>query len=141
MRGPRHRQRGIALLLVLWVFTILGVLALDFARYMRDDAMAAVNFADETRGYYQAVAGMNLALWESKDRVKIEQARQQRLQQQQAQNQNPNQLHQAGSPLDDEPERRVPPDGQWHQGEFAGGKWSVRMQDEGGRIPLNGLRP
>jgi len=33
---------------------VLGVLALDFARYMRDDAMASVNLADETRGYYLA---------------------------------------------------------------------------------------
>jgi general secretion pathway protein K len=137
----RRRQRGIALLLVLWVFMLLGVLALDFARYIRDDAMAAVNFADETRGYYEAVAGMNLALWESKDRAKIAQLQQQRQQQQQNQNQNPNQLHQLPTTLDDEPERRVPPDGQWHEGEFGGGKWSVRMQDEGGRIPLNGLKP
>ena len=58
MTSPRHpRERGIALLLVLWIFMILGVLALDFARYIRDDAMAAVNFADETRGYYLALAG------------------------------------------------------------------------------------
>ena len=57
--SSRHpRERGIALLLVLWVFMVLGVLALDFARYIRDDAMAAVNFADETHGYYIALAGM-----------------------------------------------------------------------------------
>src|SRR4030095_9694936 len=65
-RGGRvtafRRQRGIALLLVLWAFMILGVLALDFGRYMRDDAMAAVNFADETQGYYVAVAAINRAL-------------------------------------------------------------------------------
>ena len=65
-RLPRDRQRGIALLLVLWAFMILGVLALDFSRYMRDDAMAAVNFADETQGYYVALAGMHKALWQAK---------------------------------------------------------------------------
>ena len=59
----RARQRGVALLLVLWVFMILGVLALDFSRYMRDDAMASVNLAEETRGYYLAIAGMQQALY------------------------------------------------------------------------------
>src|SRR5262249_27482853 len=31
----------------------------------------------------------------------------------------------------------VPPDGEWHDGEFGGGKWRVRMTDEGGRIAVN----
>src|SRR5262249_21484676 len=64
-RPPRPGERGVALLLVLWLFLVLGVLALDFARYMRDDAMAALNRAEETRGYYIALAGMNRALYES----------------------------------------------------------------------------
>lgn len=61
-----RRERGIALLLVLWVFMTLGVIALDFSRYIRDDAMAAVNYAAETRGYYTAVAGVNVAIWQAK---------------------------------------------------------------------------
>ncbi len=60
----RPRQRGIALVLVTWVFMILGVLAFDFARYMRDDAVAALNLAEETRNYYIAVAGMNRAIYD-----------------------------------------------------------------------------
>jgi len=60
----RRGQRGIALVLVTWVFMILGVLAFDFARYMRDDAMAALNLAEETRNYYIAVAGMNRAIYD-----------------------------------------------------------------------------
>ena len=43
---------------------ILGVLALDFARYMRDDAMAALNLADETRDYYVALGAMNRAIYD-----------------------------------------------------------------------------
>src|SRR5438128_1922034 len=65
----RRRERGVALLLVLWIFVILGVLAVDFARYIRDDAMAAVNFAEETRAYYIALAGMNRTIFEA-DRAK-----------------------------------------------------------------------
>src|SRR6476620_10637132 len=60
----RRGQRGIALVMVTWVFMILGVLAFDFARYMRDDAMAALNLAEETRNYYIAVAGMNRAIYD-----------------------------------------------------------------------------
>ena len=130
----RRGERGIALLLVLWIFMILGVLALDFARYMRDDAMAAVNLADETRGYYVALAGMNRALYDAE-----------RLRERNAAGRNAAtaaaQAAQAGQPSapepDEEEEPLVPPDGEWHESDFAGGRWRVRMVDEGGRIPLN----
>src|SRR5881409_1157277 len=73
-RTRRRGERGVALLLVLWVFMILGVLALDFARYMRDDAMASVNLADETQGYYLALAGMNRAIFDAERRREKNQA-------------------------------------------------------------------
>jgi general secretion pathway protein K len=60
----RRRQRGIALVLVTWVFMILGVLAFDFARYMRDDAMAALNLAEETSNYYVAIGAMNRVIYD-----------------------------------------------------------------------------
>src|SRR5438094_9365825 len=55
----RPRERVVALLLVLWISVVLGVLAVDFARYIRDDAMAAVNLAEQPRAYYLALVGMN----------------------------------------------------------------------------------
>ncbi len=140
MTRPGTGERGVALLLVLWIFTILGVLALDFARYMRDDAMAAVNLADETRGYYLALAGMNHAIYDA-ERAHEEAT---------------------GAPWtggtkpvphrdpmgnktpdpnehdeDDEGGDLGPADGQWHEGEFGGGRYSVRVTDEGGRISIN----
>lgn len=121
-RSPR---RGAALLLVLWVFTILGVLALDFARYMRDDAMAALNFVEETRGYYVALAGMNRALWEAT--VSRDQRPEAGADEAQA-----SELR-AGMREDDV----VPADGKWHEHEFAGAKYEVRMTDEEGRIAIN----
>jgi len=142
LKHPRPRERGIALILVLWVFMLLGVLALDFAQYIRDDAMAAVNFADETRGYYVALAGMNRALYEigqakaagPAGTVNGVNAQQQQLQQQQQQQQ------QAKVGLDDQPERQIPSDGEWHEGDFSGARWSVRISDEGARIAINALR-
>lgn len=130
-RDARRNQRGVALLLVLWIFMILGVLALDFAKYMRDDAMAAVNFADETRGYYVALAGMNRAILDAERQMEDSPAATAR-QDTNRQNTNAPDIDE-----DEEFEQLVPPDGQWVEGDFAGGKWSVRMTDEGGRISIN----
>src|SRR5256885_12113728 len=123
MSASRPRERGVALLLVLWIFVILGVLAMDFARYIRDDAMAAVNFAEETRAYYVALAGMNRTIFEA-DRA-----------------------HERAAPgaaapppavddadAEDEP---LAADGQWHDGEFAGSHYTVRMTDEASLVSLN----
>src|SRR4051812_35894035 len=117
---PRARrgERGVALLLVLWVFMVLGVIALDFARYIRDDAMAAVNLADETRGYYLALAGMNRAIFD----------REQALERNPAGTQTPEDINQKRTASgrkeeDDDDQPRVPPDGQWHEDAFAGGRY------------------
>jgi len=131
MSRPRSRERGIALLLVLWIFMILGVIALDFAQYMRDDAMAAVNLADETRGYYIALAGMNRVIYET-ERYR--------------------ERHPSGQPaappvaapgtqsqedMEDDDEPTCQANGQPCEGEFWGGGWTVTMYDEAGRISLN----
>ncbi|MGH7342203.1 MAG: hypothetical protein ACREKH_17060, partial [Candidatus Rokuibacteriota bacterium] len=55
-----------------WVFMVLGVLALDFARYMRDDAVAALNLSEETRNYYVAVAAMNRAIYDLEQADQVE---------------------------------------------------------------------
>ena len=135
-RQPRRRERGIALLLVVWVFMILGVLALDFSRYMRDDAMAAVNFSEEARGYYIAVAGMNRTLFEAM--VAREEGRSPDDGKDDEGDGKDKKLSKDGKPgLDDDGEdNAIPPDGEWHREDFAGGSYEVRMTDEGGRISL-----
>ena len=118
------RQRGIALLLVLWAFMILGVLALDFGRYMRDDAMAAVNFAEETQGYYVAVAAINKALLQASKVLS-------------------GAAPEGGSATDpadeDEEQDLLPTDGEWHDGQFHGATYQVRATDECGRVAINAL--
>jgi len=132
-RRPRRRgERGIALLLVLWVFMVLGVIALDFARYMRDDAMASVNLADETRGYYLALAGMNRAIFDAERHREAQSPATPAGTAAVTKQTGPHTLDD-----DDDDQPLVPVDGQWHEGEFAGGRWAVRMIDEGGRISLN----
>ena len=61
---PRARdggERGVALLMVLWVFMVLTVLVAEFSRSMRDDAVAAQNVAEEVQARGVAIAGMNTA--------------------------------------------------------------------------------
>jgi general secretion pathway protein K len=135
MRTTRARERGVALLLVFWVLMLLGVLALDFSRYMRDDAMASVNLAEETRGYYIALAGINRAIYDA-ERVRERTAG---VGGAAAAAAAANPPPDGDSADDDEP--LVPPDGEWHEGDFAGGRWRVRMVDEAGRIPLNRVAP
>jgi general secretion pathway protein K len=127
MTRGRRSERGIALFLVLWVFMILGVIALDFAKFMRDDARASINFADEAQGYYAALAGMNRALFDLQTTREDEAAA--------SPGGRPEDLPGLSSSDDTGP--LVPPDGDWHDGEFAGAKWAVRMTDQGGLIPIN----
>ncbi len=50
MRAARSRERGIALVLVIWVVTLLMVIAGSFLYAMRTDARAARNAALIARG-------------------------------------------------------------------------------------------
>ena len=61
MTGGREpiRQRGAALILVLWTFAALTALAGEFARAMRQDAQSTRNFKEETVSHYIAVAAIN----------------------------------------------------------------------------------
>lgn len=134
MSGTLHRsqERGVALLLVLWVFMILGVLALDFGRYMRDDAAAAVNSADETRGYYLAVGGMMRALWLA------QQDRDQFTSTGAAATGSTSSRGRRGDTGAGEPvENPFPVDGGWHAGVLAGGRYEIRLVDQGGLVSLN----
>jgi general secretion pathway protein K len=138
-RGDRRdRRRGIALLLVMWVFMILGVLALDFARFMREDAMAAVNLSDETRGYYIALAGMNRALWSviaSREGNGGQPNASGTGQPGQKTGQPGHKMKKTFEESDEDVE--FPVDGQWHDGTFGGGRFQVRLTDEGGLVSIN----
>jgi general secretion pathway protein K len=129
----RHRQRGLALILVLWIFMTLGVLALDFGQLMRDDAMAAVNLAETTQGYYLAIAGMNRAIYELLESRDSGEDRGFLADDffQQDDDTKAGGLEEVQLPL------HTPPDGEWHRGEFAGGTYAVRITDEGGLVSIN----
>ena len=52
--GQLGDQRGVALIVVLWIFIFLFVVAFDFSASVREEAAAAQRFSDETQGYYLA---------------------------------------------------------------------------------------
>jgi len=122
-RGHRaSREHGVALLLVLWAFMILGVLALDFGRYMRDDAMGGANFAEEAQGYYAAYAGLQTTLWKTIGKL------------QNGGDANTAQANGDGDDEDDESDLV-----QSESGTFHGVEYKVEARPECGRIPINKL--
>jgi general secretion pathway protein K len=57
-------DRGIALMLVLWVLALLSIMVFEFCYTMRIEATITKNFKDGERSYYLAQAGINRALIE-----------------------------------------------------------------------------
>lgn len=58
------QQQGIALLVVLWVMTMLTVIVGQFCYSMRSEINMTRNFRDSTKAYYQARAGIQQALFQ-----------------------------------------------------------------------------
>src|SRR5262249_39981939 len=112
-----------ALLMVLWIFTVLTVLVAEFSRGMRDDAVATYNVAEEVQARGVAYAGMNEAIYRSM--LNREQ---------------PGQENAASAPKVPLAEPTPEPwkaDGTWHEQTYWAGQYRVRILDEGGKIPLN----
>lgn len=120
--GKRRRQRGVALILVMWTFAAVAVLAAEFARAMHDEAASTRNFKESTRARMVAIAGINeviLAL----------------------------QIHRGENdsnvdPFEDDenpdPIRSLSQgDGQWVSATFRGNPYEVRVTDESGKIGIN----
>ena len=63
-RVTMRDERGIALLLVLWVITLLTVICAEFSWTMRTETVIARNFKEGEQAYYTAEAGINKAIVE-----------------------------------------------------------------------------
>jgi general secretion pathway protein K len=109
--GPGN-QRGVALIIVLWIFIFLFVVAFDFSADVREEANAAHRFSEDTQGYYLALAGFQRGLYEF--------------------------VTQPQGLSDQETEN--PPgffDFTWREEKLGNGSFRVRLIDEGGKINLN----
>src|SRR6266536_4731730 len=105
-------QRGVALLVVLWIFIFLLVVAFDFSTSVREEAAAAHRYSDETQGYYIALAGFERGVYEF---LQQSTARDTLGTQKQADIFN----------------------GDWREEELGGGTFRVRWVDEAGKININ----
>jgi general secretion pathway protein K len=105
-------QRGVALLIVLWIFIFLLVVAFDFSTSVREEAAAAYRYSNETEGYYLALAGFERGVYEF-----LQQA--------------------AGSDALRAQKREDIFDGDWQEEAVGSGNFRVRWVDEGGKININ----
>lgn len=64
MINPIKNESGIALFLVLWVLTLLTVIAGEFCYVMRTEAKVTLNFKEKTQAYYIARAGLSRGITE-----------------------------------------------------------------------------
>ncbi|HXV84463.1 MAG TPA: hypothetical protein VEG60_31830, partial [Candidatus Binatia bacterium] len=101
-----------ALLIVLWIFVFLLVVAFEFSSSVREEAAAAHRYADETQGYYMALAGFERGVYEL-----LQQA--------------------AGRDALADHKRADIFDGSWQEEALGGGTFRVRWIDEGGKININ----
>jgi general secretion pathway protein K len=114
----RADQRGVALIVVLWIFIFLFVVAFDFSSSVREEASAVHRYHDETEGYYLALAGFQKGLYDFLN-VSL----------------NPNQTAAKSAQPNQPPADLF--DGSWHEGNLGTGAYRVRLMDEGGKINLN----
>ena len=115
-RSKSPNERGVALIIVLWIFIFLFVVAFNFSAAVRDEGDAAHRFSDDTQGYYLAVAGFQRGLYEYL-----------------MQSQVPSQAK-------DPQQKEEQPgffDGSWREESIGDGVSRVRLIDEGGKINLN----
>lgn len=107
-------ERGVALIVVLWIFIFLFVVAFDFSSSVREEASAVHRYHDETEGYYLALAGFQKGLYEF---LNLNQS--------------------VGKPLQANQQATDLFDGSWHEGNLGTGAYRARLMDEGGKINLN----
>lgn len=121
---PRLRkgQRGVALILVLWTFAAVAVLAAEFARAMHDEAASTRNFKESERARMVAMAGVSeviLALQADRRQAQPDPAG-------------------LGEEEQVDPVRSLSyGDGQWVEASFRGHPYEVRVIDEAGKLSLN----
>ena len=117
--GIKSGESGIALFIVLWVLTLLSVIAGEFCHAMRMEANITQNFKEETQAYYIAEAGLNMAVAEIMKKRFMS--------------------HGKNPPAGDEEEETG-----WRVNvnnpeiPFAQGRYKVRIGNEAGKVNING---
>jgi general secretion pathway protein K len=109
-------ERGIALILVLWIVTILSMAAMSFSLFTRSEAQATLSYKEELEHKFFAEAGLRRAIMELFYRKANGQQ----------------QVLLEGFEI-------FQCDGRTYTGELAEGHYRLMITDESGKINLNGL--
>jgi len=127
-------ERGIALVLVLWVLMLLFIIVFEFCSTMRIEATITKNFKEGERSYYFAQAGINRAIIElvkAKSDVKKFQGGKETLVDKEDRRESDRYEED-----EEEPEEWVPRE-QPYAFPFEDGECEVTIGDEGSKINLN----
>ena len=107
-------QKGVALLLVLWVLTILMIIVLAFSYMTRTETLATVSFKEGVEKRFLAEAGIERGIMELFFRNAFK-----------------------GQPVALEGGEAWRTDGTTYSDQIGDGKYRVRIMDEGGRLNIN----
>jgi general secretion pathway protein K len=116
LRGPLASDKGLALLMVLWVLTVLSVIVLSFAFMARTEVNSTISFRDGMEKKFLAEAGIERGIMELFYRSA-----------------NKNQT----SAIEGSAIARV--DGRPYDGELGDSSYSFSIVDESGKININAL--
>ena len=116
-RASLGNERGVALVIVLWIFIFLFVAAFDFSISVREEGMVTRRYAEEAEGYYLALGGFQERLYRllSTQKTSAE-------------------ARELGDSLEDE---KAIVYGEWYEAALGNGFYRVRVVDEGGKVNLN----
>jgi general secretion pathway protein K len=107
-----REDHGVALIIVLWIFIFLFVVAFEFSTAAREEAGAAHRFNDETEGYYLAVAGFERGLYDFLNQP-------------------------TGASTQQQEQKKDFFDGLWREENLGAGSYRTRFIDESGKININ----
>ncbi len=121
-----HSQRGIALVLVLWVLMLLTVLAFEFSIMTRTEAKTTLNQRNSTEAYYYARAGIYKAIAELSRPILT-------------QNENDDAAPTNNDILNENAVLETPwlADGRPYRVTLSNGSAEIKIFDEGGKININ----
>ncbi|HMA66197.1 MAG TPA: hypothetical protein VKO20_00125 [Desulfosalsimonadaceae bacterium] len=119
------RKKGVALLMVIWILMLLTVIVTEFCYTMRSQVNITRNLKESTQVYYVAQAGINRAIAAViRDRMSQGQSR-----------------DEAEEDITDEQSPKWRINTEMPPIEYGGGKFTVRIQNESGRVDLNRAGP
>lgn len=125
------RERGIALMLVLWVLTLLSVMVFEFCYTMRLEATITKNFKEGARSYYLAQAGINRAI------IEIVKTKSTLKKFKEAKKTMVKDGEKSESEEEKEESKEWKPQGEPYTFPFEDGECEVKIRDEGSKINLN----